>query len=149
MRDGRHWSNTKPRRLIFTAVIGAFGILLVACQVLDGGLLSVERSGSITFLRAEGKSDSPDIYYEGTVTIGQGDCLYVEFPDETQKLVILDDDTVVTDEGLVTPDGFEVAFGDEVKLARTNAAYYDMDVEGIEACDDSGRAGVAFIGDPG
>lgn len=141
--------NMKPQRLVFTAVVAAFGLLLVACQQPQGGgSLSVEHSGGITFLRSDGHSDAPDIYYQGTVTIGPGDCLYVEFPGEAQELVILDDDTEVTADGLITPEGFEVAYGEQVNVVRTNAGHYDMEIDGVEGCDDSGRSGIAFVGDP-
>jgi hypothetical protein len=138
----------KAPHLRLAAVLTS-GLLLVACQPSTiAGSVSVEKESGYIFLRSDGRYEAPDMYYRATVSVGAGNCLYVELGDQKPALLILDDETEVTSQGLRTPDGFEVAFGEEVNVLRTNADNRGTHLDGLEACDDTGRTGIAFVGDP-
>ena len=84
------------------------------------------------------------MYYSATFSVGSDHCLTVVFDDGGPALVILADDTRVTQDGLETPEGDRVAWGQQVDVLRANADYFDEPLDGLSGCEASERAGVRF-----
>lgn len=124
----------RRRRAMKVATAVTALVTLAGCQSNP----AVEHAEGLTYLRVHGEIVSPASLFEAVVYVGEGDCVYVQLPNEpVPGILALADGTSVSREGLSTEGGTLHAFGETLSVELPASADGSWETPSLPECSEA------------